>query len=77
VLPPPAIRAGNGASAFQSGRFGFDLHGIAGQTLIVEASTNLVNWTPLTTNTLGDAPLYFSDPNSGGFVQRFYRARLP
>ena len=44
--------------------------------MVVESSTNLVNWTSLATNTLGNGPLYFSDPAAEDFPQRFYRARL-
>jgi hypothetical protein len=42
--------------------------------LIVEASTDLVNWLPIWTNT---STLSFSDPQSGSFSRRFYRARTP
>lgn len=74
-LPAPAIWVRDGASGSQAGRFGFDLHGVAGQTIVVEASTNLVNWTPLATNTLGSEPFCFSDPGSTNLASRFYRAR--
>jgi uncharacterized delta-60 repeat protein len=73
-LPPPAISGG--AMGFQAGRFGFNLSGVAGQTAIIEASTNLLNWTALATNAIGAGPLYFSDPASPNFPWRFYRARL-
>jgi hypothetical protein len=48
--------------------------GVAGQNVVIEASTNLVNWVPLATNRLGTDPLYFSDPASTNLSQRFYRA---
>ena len=76
VLPPPALLAADGAIGFRTNGFGFNLAGVAGQNVVVECSTNLVNWTALATNTLGAGPLYFSDPASGNFPQRFYRARL-
>ena len=44
--------------------------------MVIEASTNLVSWSALATNTLGDGPLYFSDPGTTNFPWRFYRARL-
>jgi hypothetical protein len=59
---------------FSAGHFGFNLTGPAGQPLIVEASTDLVNWLPIWTNT---STLSFSDPQSGSFSRRFYRARTP
>jgi len=58
-----------------SGHFGFRFTGTAGQVVIVETSTNLATWTPVATNTLGAAPLYFSEPYSGNFPQKFYRLR--
>jgi hypothetical protein len=44
--------------------------------VVVEASTNLVSWMALATNTLGAAPLRFNDPDWTNFPQRFYRAKL-
>jgi hypothetical protein len=38
---------------------------------VVQASTNLINWVPLQTNT---APFTFVDANAGNFRQRFYRS---
>jgi uncharacterized delta-60 repeat protein len=73
VLPPPSIpTAGNGLG-FQAGAFGFNVAGIGGQTAVIQASTNLVNWIPLATNILGNGPLHFSDPASTNFTKRFYR----
>ena len=57
-------------------QFGFDITGDAGQVLVIQASTNLMDWTPLQTNLLGDSPLYFSDPCSSNSTWRFYRAQL-
>jgi len=59
-----------------SNQFGFDITGDSNQIVIVEASTNLVGWTDLATNTLGAGPLHFNDPGSTNFQKRFYRARL-
>jgi len=42
----------------------------------VEASTNLVSWLPLWTNTFAGA-LSFNDPQSGAYSNRFYRAHVP
>jgi hypothetical protein len=76
ILPPPAILARDGAFGFRTNRFGFDLTGIGGQTVVVETSTNLATWVPLGTNILGSSPLYFSDPGSVAAPRRFYRARV-
>jgi hypothetical protein len=48
------------------GQFGFNLTGPAGRLVVVEASTDLVSWLPLWTNTFTfPAALNFSDPQSG------------
>jgi len=59
-----------------SSQFGFEIAGGSNQVVVVEASTDLVSWTALATNTLGASPLHFSDPGWTNFPQRFYRARL-
>jgi len=67
--------AGEGQGGVRSSRFGFNVSGSSGQTLVVEGSTNLLQWLPLRTNTLGSGPFYFSDPGTAAFPWRFYRAR--
>jgi len=57
-------------------QFGFTLSGESNQVVIVEASTNLSNWSPLRTNTLGTLSIPFSDSASSNFPDRFYRVRL-
>ena len=58
-LCPPAVRDRAGA----------------GQVVVLETSTDLVNWTDLATNTVGASPLYFRDPAPPNSPCRFYRAR--
>jgi len=63
-------------SGFIGGQFTFDLTGPTGQRVFVEASTDLVNWQPLWTNTFSGA-LNFSDSQTGVYSNRFYRTHLP
>ena len=44
---------------------------MSGTTYVIEASTDLVNWVPVHTNT---APFTFVDTNASQFDQRFYRS---
>jgi hypothetical protein len=74
---PPQIIAGGTNFGFLTNQFGFNLNGAFGQTIIVDGSTNLLNWTPLSTNTANGSPFYFYDPTWTNFPWRFYRARLP
>ncbi len=56
--------------------FDFILTGPAGQSVVVEAPKNLMNWLPLWTNTFTGV-LSFSDSQSGGYSNRFYRTVSP
>jgi len=74
---PPQIITCDGFFGLLSNQFGFDLSGAAGQTIVVDGSTDLVNWTPLCTNAASGNPFYFCDPAWTNFPWRFYRARVP
>jgi len=39
----------------------------------LEASTNLVDWTPICTNTVTEGAIHFVDPDASDSVVRFYR----
>lgn len=56
-------------------RHEFQVMGWPGQAVILDASTNLLHWTPLQTNIISAKPLYFADPERLLYPQRFYRAR--
>jgi hypothetical protein len=58
-----------------SNQFGFDVTGQSNWIIVLETSSDLTNWTPLTTNTLGASPFPFRDPTPPNLPQRFYRAR--
>ncbi len=72
---PPSILLNDGSFGVRSNRFGFDVSAGAGQVVVVETSTDLVNWTDLVTNTVGASPFYFSDPLPPNSPRRFYRTR--
>jgi len=72
LFPPPQI---GGNVGIQFGNFGFTVTGVANQTIVVEASTNLVNWQPIWTNTSSSASVIFTDPQWKNYPRRFYRAR--
>jgi hypothetical protein len=52
------------------GSFSFQVNGVAGDQYVVQASTDLVHWTNLATNT---APFVYEDTNAWQFPKRFYR----
>ncbi|MBI4323995.1 MAG: hypothetical protein HY674_01900, partial [Chloroflexi bacterium] len=45
------------------------------QGYVLEASTNLVDWLPIYTNSAGPGAFDFADPASLALPLRFYRAR--
>ena len=56
----------------------FQVRVVPGQTVVIERSTNLVNWVPIHTNPPAATNwVHFSDPNAPLFPQRFYRAHSP
>lgn len=75
-LPTPIVLTADGSGSFIANGFRFNLNGIAGQTVVIEASRNLTSWTPLLTNSLPTGHFHFNDPDSTNVAQRFYRARL-
>ena len=52
------------------------LSGPVSSNYLVEASTNLINWTPIATFSTTNSPFYFTDPDATNYSQRFYRALL-
>jgi hypothetical protein len=75
VPAPPSILLNDGSFGVGSNHFGFNVRAGAGQVVVVETSTDLVNWTDLATNTVGAGPFYFRDPAPPNSPCRFYRAR--
>ncbi len=65
------LAASLAVSTYAVGQFTINVTGATGQSYAVQASTDLVNWVALQTNT---APFTFTDTNADQFSQRFYRA---
>jgi len=72
IVPPPEL---NHAGQTVEGWFQFSLSGVPGYAYLVEASTNLWDWRPLTTTEYGISGLFFADPESLTLSRRFYRGR--
>ncbi|PWU20086.1 MAG: hypothetical protein C5B50_04830 [Verrucomicrobia bacterium] len=58
-----------------NGLFQLTVTGIAGQTYILQASSNCTAWIPLATNSAPANTFLFTDPASTQFQNRFYRTR--
>jgi BspA type Leucine rich repeat region (6 copies) len=79
VLWLPQAQTGDASFGVRSNQFGFNIAWASGQTVVVEACTNLFNpvWLPVSTNTLINGSSYFSDPQPANLPGRFYRLRSP
>ena len=79
VLWLPLAQTGDGSFGVRTNQFGFNINWASGQTVVVEACTNLTNpvWSPVQTNILTDGSSYFSDPQWTNYPSRFYRLSSP
>ncbi|MFZ0829383.1 MAG: leucine-rich repeat domain-containing protein [Verrucomicrobiia bacterium] len=75
----PAMLTTDGSFGVETNQFGFNISWAGGQTVVVEACTNLANpvWQPVQTNTLTTGSAFFSDPQWTNYPGRFYRLRSP
>jgi hypothetical protein len=62
------------APGSQPGVFSFNLTGSAGQPFRIQTSTNLLDWSDLTSGVLADQPFNYTDLDAAQFQSRFYRA---
>ena len=67
------------SSAVRTNQYSFYVNWAGGQSVVVEACTNLSRsvWSPLQTNLLTSSSWYFSDPQWKNYPGRFYRAVSP
>jgi hypothetical protein len=73
----PQTQTSGASFGVQTIQFGFILTGNSNLIVVVEASTNLVDWQPVQTNTLTTGSAYFSDPQWTNYPSRYYRLRSP
>ena len=60
-----------------NGTFQFEVAGdLAGKINVAEASTDLVGWQPIGTNTATANSLLFLDAEATNFSRRFYRVQM-
>jgi hypothetical protein len=76
-LPNPLIlnQSQNASFGITSNQFGFTISWATNVSVVVEGSTNLVNWDAVATNALSSGTNYFSDATWINYPQRFYRVR--
>jgi hypothetical protein len=76
----PTVMVGNagpqisgGSAGIFTNEFGFTIAGASNAVVVVQASSDLLNWTPIATNTLNGTSFIFEDANWRNFTHRFYR----
>ncbi len=72
VVPGNAFQS----TALANGNFGFVFIGQSGSRCLIEASTNLLDWSPLLTNAPFNGTLNYTDAMTAQFPQRFYRGTI-
>jgi len=73
VLPAKPVVT---AATMSGGQFAFVVEGDAGTDYHVEASTNLIHWTPIFSTNSPALPFFWSDPAAAQWPVRFYRVML-
>ena len=68
VLTPPQL-SGVGVG----GKFQLSVTNVTGRSVIIQASTNLINWASIYTNA-NTTPFTFTNTSTTGYPYRFYRA---
>jgi uncharacterized repeat protein (TIGR03806 family) len=61
------------SAAFSNNVFQLGFAGATGSNYVLQASTNLINWTPISTNTTATNLFNWFDPNAANYPDRFYR----
>ena len=61
------------SEGFTNQQFQMSLAGLTGSNYVLEASTDLLNWIPISTNTASTNYFHLIDPNATNFPRRFYR----
>lgn len=56
-------------------QFTYRLLGVSGRSYVIQASTNLQNWTDLTTNVAADGSVALTNALDGAFPYRFFRLK--
>jgi subtilisin-like proprotein convertase family protein/subtilisin family serine protease len=64
-----------GYEHFSDGRFVLHVVAPPGPAYVIESSTNLIQWLPITTNTMPASPYDFVGGEVGDYPQRFFRVR--
>ena len=71
------MKTGDSSFGMQGNHFGFTIEGTDGLVVVVEASSDMKNWSTVDTVTLTGGSHQFTDPDTQSHPSRFYRLRSP
>jgi uncharacterized repeat protein (TIGR03806 family) len=71
----PAIRF-TAPGSFSNGAFQMQLSATPNQSYVLQSSTNLLQWTPISTSTPAASPFDLIDPQATNLQRQFYRVQL-
>jgi hypothetical protein len=75
VINPPVQDLPIAAGTMTPSGFTLQLSGLTVSTCVIYASTNLVDWTPLATNSVSSGSVTYTDSSATNRSLRFYRAK--
>lgn len=76
VTVNPLVAPTIGNITFAGGQFSLQINGQTGPDYRIETSTNLTEWTPIHTVNSPAMPFIWTDTDTGGSTQRFYRVKV-
>ena len=62
---------------YNHGIFSMNINGDAGHDYVIQASTNLTDWTSIDTNFMPVLPFIWNDSNASNYNRRYYRVQIP
>jgi hypothetical protein len=74
--PAPPAPPSLGAAGMTTNGFAFQLSVSVGQTYVILVTTNLQDWTPISTNVALTGNVVITDPAATNYTRRFYRAMV-
>jgi hypothetical protein len=60
-----------------NGGFSFRVTVAAATSVVIQQSTNLLQWTSIETNSLGNGKFYYTNSGAGKYPERFFRVMTP
>ena len=60
-----------------NGSFSFRVTGSAPSSVVIQLSTNLLQWTPVQTSSLSSGKFFYTNAGAKAFPKRFFRAKTP